>query len=750
MNQGTLRRNSDLYYHSHDRECQGRWAAHDFPQQPSGEVHFDGSFNIQPYRSQEQQQQQQYYRHHQQMRHQHHVHRHTRPLGETNRNTVEEQHNTVIDLSSDDRLSDDGNKRSMSSIAATADRPPKRQHFQFAEIVGDHDADEAVMEKWECTDCGNSYRWERLKCRCCKTPRDDAIAKARLTPSRHMEDVLIQPVGRQTSGSASSMIAILDLTEEVTNALTSDKRRVAPKKENSGKAKSKQEKLTSMFKTASRMVGNSASSSSPSSRSSPLSWSSSLSKAGKKTSKKKVDIPDMPDEPPLSSEQRETLEKALEGDSMFCTGNAGTGKSTLLRVMIRALQAQHGESKVAVTASTGAAATLLSGCTIHSWSGVGIGRESAEDLATRVLKNKASKKRWTQAKVLVVDECSMVEPELFDKLEYIGRTVRPGNKPFGGLQVVLVGDFFQLPPVSKSGPVKFCFEAKKWPTVIKRSVVLKNVFRQRNQDFVRVLNELRSARLSADSVSKLESAAHHDLSASFTGTDPPPEPTRLFAHNQRADTMNAKRLHELSGVATSFQAMDTGESGHVREQFAKNCQAPTRLDLKIGTPVLLLKNLELEAGLCNGSRGTVIGFDQVTPGNDPSSSSSSSSSEMTDGNGGNESEIVPIVEFTKADGSNLRRTIGREEFSMEQAGRVIASRSQLPLKLAWAISIHKSQGMSIDFLEVDLSGCFEYGQAYVALSRATSFEHLKIINFNKNMVKAHPKVISMYERLGAL
>ena len=291
-----------------------------------------------------------------------------------------------------------------------------------------------------------------------------------------------------------------------------------------------------------------------------------------------------------------------------------------------------------------------------------------------------------------------------------------------------ISDFFQLPPVKKGAAPKYCFEAKAWTKAVKRAVVLKQVFRQKNEEFVDILNEVRTANLSEASVAKLEEAKHHTLLS---------EPTRLFAHNARADAMNRSRLAELPGASKSFHAEDSGEQPF-KDSLAKHCQVPALIELKIGTPIILLKNLDVECGLCNGTRGTVVDFE--TPDNEDGISSLS---EMAL----DELEKNPKVEFVQPDGKTLTRRIDREEFSIETAGRTVATRSQLPLKLAWAISIHKSQGLSIDCLEVDLSGCFEYGQCYVALSRATSFENLKILNFQRGMVKAHPKVISFYQQL---
>ena len=182
------------------------------------------------------------------------------------------------------------------------------------------------------------------------------------------------------------------------------------------------------------------------------------------------------------------------------------------------------------------------------------------------------------------------------------------------------------------------------------------------------------------------------------------------------------------------------------DQLKKNCSAPEVLELKEGAKVILLKNLDLEWGLVNGSRGTVVRFAERPANPDDAKAAAAPLSNSMGGD-----DLVPVVAFRRAsDGATREMFMEVEPFTVESGGREVAKRVQLPLKLAWAISIHKSQGMTIDCLEVDLEGCFEYGQAYVALSRATSFDELRIINFSARCVKAHPKVVEFYRGIGAL
>ena len=410
----------------------------------------------------------------------------------------------------------------------------------------------------------------------------------------------------------------------------------------------------------------------------------------------------------------------------------GTGKSHTLKEAIKALRSRR-KGKVFVTASTGAAATQVGGTTIHMFAGIGLGQEPAADLARKVASNRHASKRWRECGALVIDEISMVEAALFDKLDHVARYVRGSDDAFGGIQLLVCGDFLQLPPVSKGGGPDadfFAFEASAWRRCFPEQRVLTKVFRQRDATFVDILNELRVGKLSNRSAALLRKLKHTDLSP---WTREGVEPTRLNCYNADVDRINdaaLARLHAGGDGLRTFDAQDSGAEPYLGS-LRKNGAFPERLQLKVGAQVMLLVNLDVEAGLVNGSRGVVTGF--------------ASEQGKKDASLRTEDVTGVVVKFT----TGRTQTIARDVKAIEEGNVQKAKRAQFPLRLAWAISIHKSQGQTLDLLEVDLRGCFEYGQAYTAVSRATSMDRLRVLNFDLAGVKAHARVVRFHDDLVA-
>ncbi|KAF2077397.1 hypothetical protein CYY_001325 [Polysphondylium violaceum] len=415
----------------------------------------------------------------------------------------------------------------------------------------------------------------------------------------------------------------------------------------------------------------------------------------------------------LSPEQRDILQLVLEGNNVFFTGSAGTGKSFLLKEMVRILKLRFPD-QVFLTASTGVAGCNIGGTTVHSFGSIGLGDKKPKDHIASILSNKNALMRWRSAKVLIIDEVSMISALLLDKLEEIARGVRGKDERFGGIQIVLSGDFCQLPPVSKTkgdASSLFCFKATCWPELIDYAVQLRKVFRQKDSSFINILNEIRFGKISNDALNRLNKCVANQLSVTDGIV-----PTILYPHRRSVEDENESRLKALAGESRVYDAQDTGQPN-----FLENSQAPASLTLKIGAQVILLKNLDFDLELVNGSRGVVVGW-QETPGQD---------------------EPLPIVQFAKT-----QMAIGREVWRVELGHVVLASRTQIPLNLAWALSIHKGQGMSIDKLIIDLGGVFECGQTYVALSRATSLEGLQLkTSIKPNHLKVHQDVIEFYNNL---
>ncbi|KAL5512888.1 PIF1 [Sanghuangporus vaninii] len=448
----------------------------------------------------------------------------------------------------------------------------------------------------------------------------------------------------------------------------------------------------------------------------------------------------------LSKEQMRILELVDKGHSVFYTGSAGTGKSVLLREIIKTLRKKYVTvpDAVAITASTGIAACNIGGVTIHSFAGIGLGIESAEELVKKIRKNKKAMARWLRTKVLIVDEVSMVDGDLFDKLSRIGGMIRKRSKPFGEIQIIVTGDFFQLPPVMKGNDSKFAFEAQTWnETIGEHTYNLTKVFRQKDEDFVDMLNEMRFGRLTSRSISKFKSLSreiHYEDGMAAT---------ELFPRREDVDRSNSGRMTRLTTEEHKYVAVDGGTITDLkqREKMLANFMAPSVLTLKVDAQVMLIKNVD--ETLVNGSIGRVIRF------MDPSQARDEGVSGLGEEKGGEKQpkkpksgQLWPVVEFRIPGGFFKEVMIVPESFKVELPnGEVQASRTQLPLILSWAMSIHKSQGQTLERVKVDLGKVFEKGQAYVALSRATSLDGLQVLNFDVRKVMAHPKVIEWSKSL---
>ncbi|KAL7519487.1 hypothetical protein ACHAWX_004240 [Stephanocyclus meneghinianus] len=441
----------------------------------------------------------------------------------------------------------------------------------------------------------------------------------------------------------------------------------------------------------------------------------------------------------LNTEQCQVVESILSGHSTFFTGPAGSGKSHVLQSLLAANSLGIGNDgrprKIVVTATTGVSACNIGGTTVHSFSGAGPSTASSVEMAKRVMGNEYAKQRWREVEILIIDEISMMAASFLDKLNFIAQRARNDRRPFGGVQLVVCGDFFQLPPIelAKDG---FAFEAKCWPQVIKRCVLLRQVFRQQGDvTLMNILDEARIGELSAQSVQVLK--RHGTLPSAACGHTSQDDnakiiPTLLECRNKNVDQANEREMAKLKGETHIFHARDRAIADNYKAQL-KQCQAPAVLELKVGAQVMLLKNIDLDKGLANGSRGVVVRFQPPT----------------------NESEVptgfkkidLPVVRFDSLKssgefltGDDREFTILPEEWQNKMGDQTVSARVQIPLRLAWSISVHKSQGMTIPNLTVNLSGVFEYGQAYVALSRATELRLLTLRGFSEGAFRAHPLV----------
>ncbi|DBA78175.1 hypothetical protein WJX79_002289 [Trebouxia sp. C0005] len=434
--------------------------------------------------------------------------------------------------------------------------------------------------------------------------------------------------------------------------------------------------------------------------------------SGASADSKASDGPNAEELPELSQEQQHILSQVKEGHSVFFTGCAGTGKSLLLKHILRSLP----KDSTFVTASTGLAASALGGTTINAFAGIGKGEGDLGQLAKLASRPDAAQ-RWRKARALVIDEISMVDGALFDALEALARGIRSKQEPFGGIQLILAGDFHQLPPVAKGKEAaaarKFAFEAATWRLCVHHCAQLTRVFRQADQEFVDMLASIRSGRCNPKGslVEQLQGRCGQALDTSDGIL-----PTKLYTHREDVDLVNSHQLQALPAQPVRYVAQDSGPS---TDLLKTACPARGTVELKEGAQVMLIRTLSTSRGLVNGSRGVVEKFV-----------------------GG--AFKLPVVRFANGE----VKTVGRERWVLASGGRIMAVRSQIPLDLGWAMSVHKSQGMTLDRVEVNLERAFEAGMAYVALSRVKSLGGLRLLGgISRQALTADAKVLAFYKSM---
>ncbi|ELP86512.1 hypothetical protein EIN_034430 [Entamoeba invadens IP1] len=437
----------------------------------------------------------------------------------------------------------------------------------------------------------------------------------------------------------------------------------------------------------------------------------------------------------LSDDQKQVIDLANSGVSFFFSGAAGTGKSYVMKKMISILRQTH-ELGVYVTASTGIAACNIGGTTLHSFAGIGLGDLSGDQLLTKVIKNSQAFDRWKKAEVILIDEISMISGELLEKLDYVAKNIKRNQQPFGGIQMIFSGDFFQLPPVSKNQNIKFVFEVAAWKNAVKECVILHTQHRQNDLEFIDILNNIRYGYFTKKAQEVLQTCQKKNLGSE--------KRTCLYSHRADADTMNRRELDKLKEETTTFECLDNGIE--TSKKSLKDCQAPDKLVLKKGAVVMLLKNIAADLGLVNGAVGTVIGFEPMKEIKLKELKENEKSQfcdiRVTERSFYAHNKVFPLVQFEKT-----KYLVIPDVWEIEIGGIVMACRVQLPLAYAWALSIHKSQGLTLPRAEVNLEKVFESGQAYVALSRLQSLDGLKIVGNlpGQSAWRVNPKVLQFYK-----
>lgn len=397
--------------------------------------------------------------------------------------------------------------------------------------------------------------------------------------------------------------------------------------------------------------------------------------------------------------QGEALTILRTGANVFLTGEPGSGKTHTINAFISWLRGTGIEPSV--TAATGIAATHVSGMTLHSWSGIGISESLSKADVDRIATKEHIARRIQKAKVLIIEEISMLSAATFEMADAVCREVRRIDKPFGGLTVILVGDFFQLPPVSRGGEVLFAYQSPVWRELSLITCYLTEQHRQSDGEFLGVLSAIRSGNV--EEMHYEELMTRHIEPARL-----PADAPKLFSHNADVDRINAAELAKLPGTPKKFSMHTKGKDSMI-EGLKRGCLSPELLELKQGAAVMFTKNSP-QGKFVNGTLGIVSGWD---------------------------ASGMPVVELKN--GSKIMTE--PMEWQLEEQGKVKASIAQIPLRLAYAMTVHKSQGMSMDAAIIDLSKAFEYGQGYVALSRVRQLSGVYLTGLNARALEVHPEIL---------
>jgi len=410
----------------------------------------------------------------------------------------------------------------------------------------------------------------------------------------------------------------------------------------------------------------------------------------------------------LNEKQKDILESVVDGKNMFITGFAGSGKSYLVQQICESLNDL--KKKVALTAMTGCAAILINGRTLHSTLGIGLAKGSVNDLLKRIRRTEGMLGYLKSLDTLIIDEVSMLNDTLFDKIAELFKIIHSSDKPFGKLQIILVGDMSQLKPVED----EYCFYANCWDSSnLKVSFLTENMRVNEDTRFANFLQKLRKGVIS--DMELIEEMKQND----FGYTDI--VPTKLFSTNKDVDSINQYELDKLlktGNKRVQYRVMYTDNPIKLKEstKYATENKIPEFLTLCVGAQVMVTRNLDFDNQIVNGTRGLVVDLND------------------------NHVKIkLKTGEFYIISYFHVKPEFDETKKNLDF--------KYLPLTLSWAMSIHKSQGATIDLLEIDLGeSIFACGQAYVAISRARNSKSVKITNFNKRSIKVSKSVLEFNKR----
>lgn len=421
----------------------------------------------------------------------------------------------------------------------------------------------------------------------------------------------------------------------------------------------------------------------------------------------------------LTTKQIEAFREMQNGKNVFLTGPGGSGKSYLLSYFINWYKnkMENDRSKIFVTSTTGLSSLLIDGMTINRYSGIGIGDKDVIEYYNKIYKMRSLKQRWLTTGVLIIDEISMMDPDIFDKLETLARKIRKNDMPFGGIQIILSGDFLQLPPVKSN---QFCFESFSWDTVVDKTFYFDEIIRQDDINLQKILNKVRVGIVDEEVRKVLDARLNIDLQNTM-GI----EPTILFSRKNMVEQYNKEQLERLINLGMENHTFESkyvysknivdGKKDYFKELINQQYQIEEKVVLTKNCQVMLNVNMP-ESNLANGSRGIIIGFSI---------------------------NKCPVVSFL----NGVVIEIAAKEYIIEEDNYNV-KKVQIPLIHAWAITIHKAQGMSLELVKTDIgTSIFEYGQAYVVLSRIKNINGLSLINVDYSKIRANPKIIEYYNKL---
>lgn len=454
--------------------------------------------------------------------------------------------------------------------------------------------------------------------------------------------------------------------------------------------------------------------------------------------------------PKLDESQKHAHHMAMSGENVLITGAAGTGKSFIIKRIIDDIHSRDPMKNVALVATTGKAALSIGGVTIHSFFGIGLGTDSADNIIKKMGKisvRNYKAKPYLTTNVLIIDECSMLNVYILELIDCIARRIRRSDKPMGGIQVVFVGDFSQLAPVytgayrEKYKDKEFIFQSELWDRMDVKVVNLSISHRQDGDSaFIEFLHRVRFAKLNASDRTVLIGCTKRKWESGSPGV-------YLAAKNDVADRINQARVDKLETESKTFKSRDTWSTevtDAAKKVFDKRFKAPSEMTLKIGAFVMLTQNISVADGLVNGSTGFVRGFTVDGVQVEFTMNDDETSTGIIHTVGRITEKLKESMRVDQDDESKINGDKPSSRFKV--VSRAKGTRDQIPLRLAWAISIHRSQGMTMNRIIIDTKGFSMPGMCYVALSRARSLDGVRIVNMSYSDIKADPSAINFYDK----